>query len=130
MDKQDKYQAILEERRGHFKLQWFSDLLSARLGLSETFWLGSVGTSLLLVIPGAMFVIWVGFTVFPESVVLSIYGVWLALAAFFNAVLVSAVFRAALRTPEVGLWRWSAVLVSALICIGIAAGSFSILSGL
>ena len=102
---------IEAERKRHFTPGWFADLLSARLTLGETFWMGMLGVT--LVFTPALFVL--GYI--PSKLLAPPLGdlgftVLLAIATVYFAVLTIAIFRTARRTPQVGGWRWLGVVIA------------------
>lgn len=113
---------IEAERKRHFTPGWFADLLSARLTLGETFWMGMLGVT--LVFTPALFVL--GYI--PSKLLepplgdLGFTGL-LVIAALYFAVLSVAVLRTARRTPQVGVWRWFGV---AIILANTAALAFTV----
>lgn len=103
---------IMAERRRYFTPSWFADLLSARLGLGDTFWIGNYGTALIFV-PMGMLLVLPGRLVLPPAGATWLIALWFALVALFFLALTVAMLRLALRTPAAGGWRWLGVVLTA-----------------
>lgn len=105
--------AIIAERNRHFHLQWFKDLFSGRLSLGDTFWLGYLGTS--LIIAPVTFVLAILARGFLSSTHFSFgLAAWFCLISLYYIALFMAVVRKALSTPQAAGWRWAAVLFALL----------------
>ena len=102
---------IAAARRRYFTPRWFGDLLAARLSLGDTFWIGTYGTALIFIPIGFVLLVLTMIFLPPEQVA-NMLSIWLAFIAVFYVVLLTAVFRTALRTPQVGAWRWVGVFIA------------------
>ncbi|MBX8802794.1 hypothetical protein HBA92_18865 [Ochrobactrum sp. MR28] len=109
--------AIIAERNQHFHLQWFKDLFSGRLSLGDTFWLGYLGSTLIITpVTFVMAVLARGFL--PDTYFSFGLAIWFCLLGFYYITLFIAVARKALSTPEAKGWRWAAVLFALLATMG------------
>ena len=81
-DKDDfaKLTATLAERRRYFTLDWFRDLLGARLSLGDTFWIGTYGTALIYV-PGTVLLVLLARIALPPAAAAALTGLAFALLA-------------------------------------------------
>ena len=119
MTHENDLDGIQAEKKRHFTPRWFMDLLNARLSLGDTFWLGAVGVT--LIFSPALFIF--GYTLplifFPMSGNL-LLNILLGVITVYYAVLTTAVFRTAVRTPDVGGWRWVGVAIVFLQTLNLA----------
>ncbi len=93
---------------------WFGDLLAARLGLGDTFWIGNFGTGLVLVPAHVVIVILLQIIGLGDLALARVTGVFMVLLTLYFIALLRAVFLCARRTPEVGGWRWIGVIYTAM----------------
>jgi hypothetical protein len=105
--------AVALERRKIFRPEWFRDLLAARLGLGDTFWIGNYGVALVFV-PLFFFIGLVAPAFFGQQAYAFLYPSFAGLSAIYQFCLIRAVFICARRTPEVGGWRWVGVAFTVL----------------
>lgn len=106
---EEQLAALEHERAQIFTPRWFGDLLTARLGFGDTFWLGHFGV-LLFVMPAAVLV---GGLLYAEAeaalmpflrIVTGIYGLW-----------VLAVLRAMVLRAGRGGWPVTGYVLSVVI---------------
>lgn len=110
--------AIIAERSRHFHLQWFKDLFSGRLSLGDTFWLGYLGSALIIApVTFVFFILARGFL--PSTYFSLVLAVWFCLISLYYIALFMAVVRKALSTPEAAGWRWAAILFALLSTMGL-----------
>ena len=111
---------IHAERARIFRPAWFRDLLAGRLGLGDTFWIGTYGVPVVAVFAAAgLFCLLLILRRLPGlGGILDSPQPWLVALALLNAayslLLTRAVWIAARRCPEVGLWRWVGLALTAL----------------
>ncbi|MDW3117721.1 hypothetical protein [Roseovarius pacificus] len=103
--------AVNAERRHYFKPRWFVDLLSARLSVGDTFWIGGYGTALIFV-PVGFVMLLVARIFLSAPQVANMLGILITFMALFHVALLTAVFRTALHNPQVSAWRWVGVLIT------------------
>lgn len=110
---------ILDQRARIFTPGWFRDLIAARLGFGDTFWLGGYGI-LLALVPLVVLISGLIYAQAPEGVtpflrgVVGVFGLW-------RIVILQALLRRGPRGvwPVIGiLW----LLGEALACFGYAFG--------
>ncbi|NBB81491.1 MAG: hypothetical protein GVY36_18970 [Verrucomicrobia bacterium] len=125
---QTEWEKAAEARKEIFRPKWFGQLLRGELSLGDTFWIGNFGVALVFV-PISFAVMLLMTTLGINEQIQSIaLGVIAAFFALYWAALTRAVFKTALRTPQVGGWRWlgvgytilqlAAVTIFALILTG------------
>lgn len=96
----------VEARKEVFRLAWFGRLLGGQLSLGDTFWIGNFGVTLVFV-PAAFAVLFLMriFGSHDQTQFMGMIAITVVLALYW-AFLTRAVFLTALRTPQVGGWRW------------------------
>lgn len=109
--------AIPTERRRYFRPAWFRDLLTAKLSLGDTFWIGNFGTALITVPVMMLFILLARIFLSPAMAGLVSAAAMMAISAYFLA-LTGAVFRTALPRREVGGWRWAGVAITFANAVG------------
>ena len=109
--------AVPTERRRYFRPAWFRDLLTAKLSLGDTFWIGNFGTALITVPAMMLFILLARVFLSVELAGLVSAAAMMAIALYYLA-LTGAVFRTALPRPEVGGWRWAVVAITLANAIG------------
>ncbi|MCO6186553.1 hypothetical protein [Rhizobium sp. L1K21] len=119
----------LDERKQYFTPRWFGQLLSARLSLGDTFWIGNFGILLfvvpaLVIAPILLHAVGIG-----EQVSGIILGLLLAAFAVYLFALLRAVFITAGQTPDAGVWRWVGVFITLLSALSVALLSVSSFAG-
>ena len=103
----------IAERRRIFTPHWFGDLLSGRLGLGDTFWIGNYGVALIIVPILVLVPLLTAIFLGPGAhriVSLVLYG---ALTVYL-VLLTRAVLRTARRVPEVGGWRFAGIAITVI----------------
>lgn len=109
-----EWERAAEARKELFRPKWFGQLLKGELSLGDTFWIGNFGVAFVFV--PISFAVMLLMTVFGisdqnQAIALSVIAAFLAV---YWAALTRAVFKTALRTPQVGGWRWIGVGYTAL----------------
>ncbi len=113
----DHYSDDDEARRKHFKPKWFLALLRSELGLGETFWIGGIGAPLVS-IPIFFFLMLIVEIVSPASRDYFLLAINIVIALYLT-VLLRAVAITAIKNTTAGIWRWVAIIYSALNMLGI-----------
>ncbi len=127
MDKEEWAQAA-DDRREIFRPTWFKQLLGGQLSLGDTFWIGNFGVALIFVPLAFVFsLILLIFTGINDQVTSFRNIVILILMALYYAFLTRAVLISAVRTPQVGAWRWIGLGYTALKVITMSALAFVML---
>lgn len=120
--------AIAAERQRYFTPRWFMELLTARLSLGDTFWIGSYGTLLVIVPLGTALLLIAQWVLSPGQFRYVTNGT-VTVMALYHAALLTAVVRTALRAPQVGGWRWLGVLIALFNAGFMAAAAYAIWTG-
>lgn len=107
----DDLTAVAIDRQKVFRPAWFRDLLGARLGLGDTFWIGNIGVGLVFV-PLFFVISLVAQSLADAPVAAVLFPVFASFMALYHLLLTRAVFLCARRTPVVGGWRWVGVAVT------------------
>ncbi|MFI0396318.1 hypothetical protein [Paracoccus jiaweipingae] len=128
MSPDPRFATLQSDRARYFTPRWFAELLSARLSLGDTFWIGNFGTALLIVPVTIILLLLPQMVAIPPRAQTALLGLWLAVLCGFALFLLVAVTRVALRTPSVGGWRWAAVGVTALNTLALLASLSRVLS--
>lgn len=118
-----------EDRRRIFTPDWFRDLLGARLGLGDTFWIGNYGVALLYVPFVALVPVILWGVGLSERGVNIYQGVIWSLITLYMLALSRAVFMTARRTPQVGGWRWVGVALTVANVLIAAMGARLLFTG-
>lgn len=121
MSPDPRFIELQSDRARYFTPRWFSDLLSARLSLGDTFWIGNYGTGLLFVPVTIILLLLSQMLPISRETQDTLFHLWLAGLCIFATLLLVAVTRVAIRTPSVGGWRWAAILVTMLNLLSLLA---------
>ena len=106
MSKEEWPQAA-NNRKEIFRPIWFRKLVGGKFSLGDTFWIGNFGVPIVFALLGfAILLILSIFTGENEQAASYSIAVMMVLLVIYYALLVRAVFTCAVRTPQVGAWRW------------------------